>query len=569
MSLHDTVHRCSLRLIDTKPALLPLGPGSGWYQKFSRAMKKLTVLNENDMKCRNFLKTGAALRIEKRRHASSKYWYIIHPFSKLNRIIEITFFITLVHRWIFFMDNIEEPDKYLRTAIARDIVHTIIMISFFFTGYVKHTTKEIYIHPKDTIRHYFVTYFFIDLFLLIEENRVRTIGHLLKLLNLINWRDTIIATVIFVSLVLTTIRFVSVQNVITNSVEYFGLGTAASFIIKHVCTFIFILHFFTFLLFVIPFNMYVTNQRVPPDSWISQRKLTIDKYTANTYAESFLIVISYFFGSNYIITIKQPYEQLLLFLCTFTGRIYILFVIGTILTKFGSSDKADTEYDNIITQFNSYMTAQHVPSDIKDQVIERFEYSYQRKFFNVEQMMTILTERLKTELFLFGAKQLISSNKFLKSLNVSDLCWLFSHMKTAVVGKTETVVDYMHYVNSIYFVLSGTLAAYYKDLEIFHVKDGDVFGVIILFKNEASPYNVIAIETSEIYYVKKKWLDILLEKHPEAFKYFKTIYAERMKKFHDVRMKREAGEDGRELLRKGLLLEKLKRRETEEFEYNN
>ncbi|XP_056635429.1 potassium voltage-gated channel subfamily H member 5-like [Diorhabda sublineata] len=343
-----------------------------------------------------------------------------------------------------------------------------------------------------------------------------------------------------------------------------GFGKTFIFLLEQFTTLLIILHFYTSMFFAIPYNLYIRNNHVPVDSWISIRNLTITEYRLDTYFEGSMIVLSYFFGSYYHDPIKLPIEQLLLFFFTFTGRSFVLVIIGRMLSNFGFSDRADTEYENILIQVNSYMRSYQVPIEIQEQIIERFEYTYQKKYFNVQQMMTILTDHLKTELFLFGAKNLISNNPFLKSLKPNELALLFSHMKSMIFSKHEVILSGFQAQNNIYFILSGTVAGYSEGVEVFHAKDGDVFGIATLYTplELANYWYVVAIETTEVYFINKKRMYTFMQDRPDVTKYFLEIFTERLDKLEQqIRQKYEGGEDIRELLKKGILLEKLKNRE--------
>ncbi|XP_028142433.1 uncharacterized protein LOC114336290 [Diabrotica virgifera virgifera] len=567
----EETHKCLLTRQAHTSSFAPQHPSMRWHGKLLHCIRKWLTLNENDIRCRNFLKTGSALRAEQRKHSRGKYWYIIHPFSILSLIVEIVFLVTILHRMTFSITIIIYPKWYESSAKLRDILHGICMVTFFFTGYVDRKTKHIFIKTSQTLKHYLLTYFLVDLFLMFEDNSDAMIHNLLHLMQVDKKhhhqaRQLFAMPINMLAFICYYIRLLSCMPIITNIFLSFGCGRLAIFVVANLAICIYILNTFTFLVYDIPVNIYTgNNSYFPNDSWISLRNQSFHVYTLDTYMESLLLVICYFFGSYHYDVIKQPCEQLMMFLITFLGRAYVLVIIGRILAKFGVSDRAEIEYENMWIQLQSFMHSLDVPLYLQNQIGEKFEYNYQKKFFNTQQMIKVLTSHLKTELFLFGSKKLISMNAFLKLLTSQELGALFSRMKSTVYSSNEIVLGNYRASNNLFFVLSGTVAIFVGETEAFHLQDGDMFGLHSLFMDDQNAYDfpifVLTLEPTEIYYVNKRWIVTLMESKGDVYRYLHSLYLERMKITTDAALrKRRTGQDVRNLLKTGSVLERRRKR---------
>ncbi|CAG9830411.1 unnamed protein product [Diabrotica balteata] len=574
--MSQETHKCLLTRQTKISSFAPQHPSARWHDKLINFIRKQLLLNENDIRCRNFLKTGSALRAEQRKHSRGKYWYIIHPFSRLSQIVQITFLFTVLHRMTFSMAMLANPYWYEFSGKLRDGFHGICMFTFFFTGYVDRRTKHIFIKTSQTVTHYLLTYFLIDLFLLFEDNSEEIIQMLLEYLQVepdhkLETRQVFAVPMNMTAFMCYLIRLISCMPTITNIFLNFGCGRLTIFVVTHLVICTFILNTFTFLVYDIPYNIYFKNKHFPNNSWVILRNQSFEKYTVDTYMESFLLVICYFVGSYHYDVIKQPCEQVMMFIFTFCGRAYFLVIIGRILAKFGVSDRAEIEYENMLIQLHSFMNSLDVPLFLQNQIGEKFEYNYQKKFFNTQQMIKVLTSHLRTELFLFGSKKLISMNSFLKLLTSQELGSLFARMKSTVYSSNEVLLGNYQSSNNVFFILSGTVAAFVGETEAYHLQDGDVFGLQSLFLDDQSqvdfPIYVMTLEPTEIYYVHKKYILSLMDSKADVFRYFHALYLERIERSTEATLRRHrTGQDVRDLLKTGSLLERRRMRATANFE---
>ncbi|CAH1109930.1 unnamed protein product [Psylliodes chrysocephalus] len=560
-------HVCKLENEPVKSFLPPLHPAGKCHQKFQRKLRLLLTLNDKDLRCKTFFRTTSSLRNEQRRHGKSPYWFVIHPFSKMNVFIERLFLILFIERWLFFVAIYDRPYSIVVLHYIRDFFHALVMAAFFITGYIESKINKIIISPKKIAMRYLKTYFFIDFYVLLEDNCDVVVENIVIWLQKnVSWApETSVPFVIplsVLSIVCYIIRMRSILKIIKFNAASLGLGKLSTFILTQSTMVIFVLHFYTFQFYHIPWQIYFHNNYIPEDSWIVKRNITSVEYTFESYTEGFLIVLSYFLGSSYSDIITQPNEQLLLFIFCFTGRLYVLVIIGKILVYFGIGDTGESQYECLFLQLDNYMKSMDVPLHLQTQIIERFKFNYQKKYFNVQELMATLTDYLKTELFMHGAKKLIALNGFLKHLGSIELGLLFAHMTSETYAKEEIIVGELRERTHTYFILSGSVSAIGSDgVELFHLQDGDEFGLLNLSKlaSYESYYSFcfVAIETTEVYSLEKKWIQMVLDRIPKLGKYFNQRAEERMAK---IKLAYKTEEIGGEIvldnMMKGRILER-------------
>ncbi|XP_057651984.1 potassium/sodium hyperpolarization-activated cyclic nucleotide-gated channel 2-like [Diorhabda carinulata] len=541
-------HACVLRRRKTMVALEPLPPTSGLWARISRKFYSLIILNMQSNQCKKFYNHPSFMRAELRRHVHSNFSHFVHPFSKLSSFVDKLFYILLLHRTFLIIYADKKPSGIFETCVIRDAIHIIIMITRFFTGYIDKKTKEVCLEPSRIARNYITSYFILDAYLAVEEY--------IYLTKLELWK---IATNI-ISFFVYLLRFKSLNHVMDDYLNLLGTNNHSAFILYNTLLLTFILHGFSSLMYWVPTHIYRYNKNFPENSWINRKDLSFTEYNESTYIACFFIVISYFLGSTHFDLVSEPIEQLLLFVLTFSGRMCTLVVIARVLIYFGYSDVSESEYENMVFQLYNYMRTMKVPKEIQEVILERMKYTYQKKYFNENEILSTLTEQMKTELFIFGAKHLIAKCPPLQSLDRFEITKLFVHMKTHIFSPHEVIQNYDDVQPYIFFISSGMVAGYTNDaIQFLILGEGDVLGMIRSSPSEPPWYSslFISVETTEVYSIHYKNLKLVTEAKQEHFtKYFRALLLERQGKHRTCKTYHKKANTVMTQLQKGELLEK-------------
>ncbi|CAG9857203.1 unnamed protein product [Phyllotreta striolata] len=518
MKSRNGEHKCTLGQFDD---ILPAHPGERWHKTILRKLKLAMVMHGNHKFAVQYFRTKANVRKEQKLHARGRFWFVIHPFSKLHCFVQILFSAVLLERW-FSMSDYETYFWINVWEVVREGIWFLLMLSFAFTGYTKPKTQEIIMHPKSTFFHYFCTYFIVDLCFLVELLLHECLPMLLPLLDLSSYLF-VCECILLMYIICFIIRLISVFDFMDNFASFTKINDFYLFLFKRILLFICMLHFFAVLFFHIPFTYYYhwCGGDIPETSWIAIRK--VNDFNLSGYIESLLIVTSYFLCTNYCDIITEICEQILLIIFSLTGKVYVIVFIAQILVKF-IVNKNESTYENLHMQLVNYMESTKVPPKIRKQVLDRFIFTCQKKYFNESELMATVSEQLRMELFIYSGKRLLKKNEFLKKLSAAQKGYLMAQMKSETYSKDEIVAEYGN-KHLLYFISSGSISALGENkVLLYKLHDGDEFGQLPTYapyENEIVEY--IVMETSEIFSVNKNVILHLLEEDPHLKKYFQRL----------------------------------------------
>lgn len=505
------------------------------------------------------------MKREQKMQIKNAYWFVIHPFSIVANVLEVAFFIAWLWQYLTMpvMYGIPYQWPLWSLVIHRigNVLHWLVFISFFISGYVDEVHKEVCLDMKKIVVHYLKTYFIFDFiavafldFLELSSLQIREERHYNRYVFLVD----------IITLLALLVRFKSFQKGMRNIFQSFDVNSTAYFVIHHAIVCIIILNILTIHCYSVPLAYY--NGDFPPNSWIAIAKLEDYRETSffRIYNECLLIVLCYFYGATYeIYPVALPIEQFTLVAIALFGRLYSLYLIAELLRLFGMVSIAESKYEQYLSQLEEYMSAKNLPAKLRMRLVKYYEYKLQRRYFNEPQMMQTLSEHLRTELFLFSARRLIDKAVVFKSLPKSTLGSIFAVMKNETFLPGDYVTKAGITLENVYFISSGTVSVIsITGIELQHLEDGEEFGFFNFFRPGPEKYSHVAVETTEIYYIAIRALQDFLNAYPEVTKFFYVRMRNRAKLYQEVNMyAAKQGEDVCTTLRKGYVLERRSRRQ--------
>lgn len=436
-----------------------------------------------------------------------------------------------------------------------------IICSLFITGYVG-PKNEIVIDQYKITRKYLTTYFVFDLTSLVTVTlyEVYTIS-LSKTQYLENFKW--IFYVFCCALFSLCVRIRTVLNILSRTLSARRCNKWLTFVIINSFKVIYLLHASTCLFYLIPMAIYSGN--FPEKSWfyimnIHQPKTLYDYL--DLYTRCLTVCVCTFLGAKdntYKPTL--PYELLSIAVVGFVGRLYTLFFIGKALRVCSSIGISESKYDQCMLQLNEYANSKKLPQDLKDKLIEFYDNKLQKRFFNENQIMRHLSDTLRTEMFLFNAKSLISKTPLLSKLPNNVLGILFTLMSSETYLGGQVIAKPGDQIRYIHFIASGTIVIYTKDnLELAHLKDGNDFGFLSewVAKKCFHKYLFVAIETSQMYQIPVKVFADFFRVKSDILVYFEKKTKARSEYLIKLETFLQSGEKGESIiahLRSGLVLE--------------
>nr|CAH7756436.1 unnamed protein product [Callosobruchus chinensis] len=560
-------HRCELKKKSTIRGLNRLAPNASRWTKFRRWLRMLSLLDETNSRSMEFFAATSAMRHELYRHATSRYTYVIHPFSKLSYSMDLLFFLSWgMQLWIlpvyFALTLVQHKTLAPVIVYITLIAQAIPLISFFFTGYIIHKTKTITLEPREICKHYLRTFFIPDL--------VATVGPFAHNIANLSGSDNLqhqTIEYIFELVILSCylLRLPSIKRTMQHIFLAAGLSKAATFVIGHLCSMSILLHLLSALVIGIPIILY--KHDYPDDSWLKQANIRSEAETGiiSYYSEGLLITCCYFFGvAHNTFKITIPNEEITLFLVSLLGRLYTLYMIADTLRIFGLVNVSESKYENIMSKMDDYIKSKNVPPHLRLKILSYCKYKLQGEYFNERQMLQTLSSHIRTEICLHFAKKLLISIPVFRLMPRRNIGALLADMQNVIYSPGEKIIQAGDQMEFVYFINSGTVAIFDGDLELLHYEDGDTFGdsVVTVLKRLGDKfwYTYLAIEYTDIYKLHKDKFRKLLAENEDVKRYFEFKGNEKTRKFDALKedLKRGNGVISELSKRKILELPKLK-----------
>lgn len=560
----SNVHVCSLPQKDTT-GLPRLAPNASICKRLTRKFRKLIVLNPKNSRCASFFYNRSVIMHEQQKHIQSRYCYIIHPFSTLTAIIEILFFILWTGKMFTetVIDNMVYHEEYVHFIDLLSIaVQLTLVVSIFFVGYVDTNTKEIVIDHKRVIKRYLKTFFIFDLVAseVLHLFSVYSCKTITTTLPDFHWYTHNIVR--HVHLPCLYVRLNTVLRYLDEIGRTLKIGkrtrTAFGYILK---TYMY-LHFFGCMLYLVPQVVY--SKDWPSDSWLVVAKIHPSEHAPffKIYGECLLMSIFFFFGASAgKYTAVQTNEQICLTIVAFFGRLYTLFLIADTLKMFGIVGLSESNYERELSQVKEYMTSNDFSVNLKSKIIRYFEYKFQKHRFDEFEILTNLSEGLRSQIFLFLAKVIMEKCNVFKFVPQQDVARLIAMMKLETYTPGDFIFKPGQHIEDIFFISSGSIAILNKDgVELCHLEDGEMFGLCSLAIGKEQN-SALVLESSDIFLINTNMFYQFLEEYPDAIIYIRRLAKERLADYKQLElMVRNKGGSCQEELKNGTLLEKRRKR---------
>lgn len=161
-------HQCQLNAVSDS-CLPDLPPQTSKYKRLIHDYRKYLTVSKSNPRTKQFFRSFAAIRAEKKRQIYTVPTFIIHPFSKISVWLECILFVLWFYGYLFDpifvafykMHTIRTPLVII--TMAGNFVLWLHVGLCFITGYQITETKEIVLEPRKIALHYLRTFFLFDL----------------------------------------------------------------------------------------------------------------------------------------------------------------------------------------------------------------------------------------------------------------------------------------------------------------------------------------------------------------------------------------------------------------------
>lgn len=488
-------------------------------RKVHLGIKYLKYLRESSLLWRNHFRVGlyfhssASIDYERKRHLTSKYRYIIHPFSKVMLIrdtINIAIWMmTFFHDpWVaaFTLNHKHAEEKEWCFLFIINIYFLCNCILDFITGYIDITTREVIIEQKLIIKHYLRTYFVFDLLGSFPYAEILYIAKSdEEIISLCQWLH-----------LLRSVRIRYVIRRVREFYEYCDFNATYFYIVTTTFLLMFNINLFVSAFICIPRYM---NYK---QSWMINYLATkTKKYEELSIVEVYFdilhITLMYYFHcgneENFLVNTLEYSISTLIYISGFIAR---LLISAFFMIMMNASYISETRFQQLVYQTISFSKQNHLTTSIANQLEAYYSAIFQGKYFEVDQIYSSLSESLRSDLLLHECREIVYRLKIFKGLPKDTIQCALEKSKKEYYLTNDILYTPDHLVDSLYFISHGTVAIFYRNgFEWSHYIDGDIAGEMPYLNNGVSETIAIAAETCEILIIDTVDFDDICLKCPE------------------------------------------------------
>ncbi|CAH1104453.1 unnamed protein product [Psylliodes chrysocephalus] len=490
----------------------------GNFIKLRRWWSRQKILYPEHPRAQKHYRSDAAKKNEQARQLAS-YPFTIHPYSKFNLVWEyIMFFVYFYMVFVYSLNSLFlfDYDNYYNVNEAKcvgDAFFLVDLIQLFFEGYYDPIKSKSVLNLSTIFWKYLKTYFVID-FVSLIPSVCFLIAHFKDLEIYKQQYFLNIATFAGMLRFLRINRFLDAVELIKEIREYSDYTFNA---LKAILLYVLIMLFLHSILFVVNYNI---------DAYLD---VQFNPNVAEDYLSASLILCLVTHGIEPLHNITVHITIIVSFLLAFVVNLFLHVECFQIWNKFYS---AKNKYEELMQQIRQYMTYKGLPVNIKEKIWLYFKFKYQNKFFNEEEINSILSNAIKEEVMMNIAEKNLAQTVFLKSLPRLVLCKVVANLISEIYLPNDVIIVAGDHADSMYFIYYGTVAVYNEHRkEVCHLKDGDYFGDVDMYFEGKRTHSVVAITPCEVFMLKKSTILLILDDYPKLRRKFKNFSRENLTEY--------------------------------------
>ncbi len=200
------------------------------------------------------------------------------------------------------------------------------------------------------------------------------------------------------------------------------------------------------------------------------------------------------------------------------------FIIGKVAAILSKKDPAKAKYLESLEKLSALSRMRKLPPDLQKRLREYYEYVWTKRMgYDESEFLKDLPKSLQGEVSKYLKKDIIEKIPFFSDASSSFIESIALNLKPLVLTPGDILFHKGDAGSEMYFVLSGELIIQGGSNDILaHLKDGDFFGEMALFRNQPRSATVQAITYCELYCLDKNTFDLVLKRHPDISEKIKT-----------------------------------------------
>ncbi|XP_012522161.2 potassium/sodium hyperpolarization-activated cyclic nucleotide-gated channel 1 [Monomorium pharaonis] len=482
-----------------------------------------------------YMDSMAAMTAEKMRHAGSKYWWIIHPFSYARLIwdtlmvaIYLLAFFTIPFMVCFVIMDYE----IIRLDIVNIPIYAICWLDIIFnfiTGYYDEKTTSIELKPIKILMLYLKRFLVPDMLSSFPYDHIT-----------LRWRRLPGNNPYYVVILINIMPLIKLTRYYTFNSNIYYLFM--HFEIKHfyfeLCTTLllglYLIFWFSCLCYLMPILlMYFVN--IPPaeceDCWMI--KLEEDSSLKFRLKNAAFIVLENILASGYGPFVPETDKPLIFnSILMIIGRFIVCYMLIMLLRIKVERKSSESKFQGLIDQVKAYTRQKQLLPHMKKRLLAYYRYRFKNTYFRGKRILLDLTEPLREEIALQSCRRLIENVAIFKNLPKNVLQLIVKNLKFELYLPNDVIIKAGTQGDCMFFLSSGTVAVLTPTgKEMCHLNDGAHFGeVALLVADQRRIASIVAIQVCEVYRLDRKDFRQCIDVHSELFAEIERIATERIER---------------------------------------
>ncbi|XP_045156771.2 potassium/sodium hyperpolarization-activated cyclic nucleotide-gated channel 3-like isoform X2 [Mercenaria mercenaria] len=488
--------------------------------------------SDNKLAMKLFGNKNALLK-EKMRHKRQGNW-VIHPCSNFRFYWDLFMLVLLIANLIilpvaisFFNDDLST--QWIVFNCISDTVFFFDILINFRTGIILNDfADEIILDPKLIAKHYFKSWFFLDLissipmdyiFLMWDSeanfSQLFHAGRALRMLRLAKLLS-----------LLRLLRLSRLVRYVQQWEEFLAVAGKFMRIFNLICLMFLLGHWNGCLQFLVP-----TLQDFPKDCWVSIEELQ-EAHWAHQYTWSLFKALSHMLCIGYgRFPPQNMTDTWLTILSMLSGATCYALFLGHTTTIIQSFDTSRRLYNEKFKQVEEYMIYRKLPRSLRQKVAEYYEHRYQGKMFDEERILGELNECLRQDVINHNCRSLVASVPFFTNADPQFVSEVVSKLLFEVFQAGDYIIREGTMGSKMYFIQEGIVDVITTEGEVAtSLSDGSYFGEICLLTNAKRVASVRAETYVNLYSLSVEHFKDVLDRYPVMRRTMESVAAERLTK---------------------------------------
>eukprot|EP00094_Tigriopus_californicus_P003060 TCALIF_02947-PA protein Name:"Similar to Hcn4 Potassium/sodium hyperpolarization-activated cyclic nucleotide-gated channel 4 (Rattus norvegicus)" AED:0.12 eAED:0.14 QI:2146/0.5/0.64/0.88/0.75/0.76/17/172/761 len=272
-------------------------------------------------------------------------------------------------------------------------------------------------------------------------------------------------------------------------------------------------------------------QDFPHNSWVVINELQ-EAYWLEQYSWALFKAMSHMLCIGYGRFPPQSLTDMwLTMLSMISGATCYAMFLGHATNLIQSLDSSRRQYREKVKQVEEYMAYRKLPRDMRTRITEYFEHRYQGKFFDEEEILGELSEKLKEDVINFNCRSLVAAVPFFANADPQFVSSVVTKLKYEVFQPGDIIIKEGTIGTKMYFIQEGIVDIVMSHGEVAtSLSDGSYFGEICLLTNARRVASVRAETYCNVFSLSVNHFNAVLDMYPLMRKTMETVAAERLNK---------------------------------------